>query len=492
MIYIIQHEWMSILFTRSRLTLTRALDGEPDAMCSPHVTLGELFGRVELLLELLFVGVHLPPGVTFETGYKSIDNFVSHRGETILCLVNTCRVYLLFRSIREALLSRLPKRQTIARMSRVEMDSSFALKLVLNSWNGYIYIAAWWLASLLFSAYWFRSLEMTACLLPSATHPLCLEPEATTWYINGEFVEKVNNAEFTSALWFNIVTSLSVGYGDVVPDTHVGKFIACIMAVVGIIASSLLAAALSEVLQFTGDEAGLIQLVVREQKREKLRVASAQVIQAWFWRVIVKRQCGPRRKKRLAMAKRVFAKTSFEVKMDVDECAGTESKIDTINQDTTYIVQSLGLFSDRLNKAMKKGFEVPRDWKEFRIDMDEAHHTKNSSGIERHLFQRRFNLQALMESKNTGKSITACVALAKAMRRLRHLKNFQEQRQKGGSQEMKESQEDDFLRRRIAPQDSFVAGLLETRVEDPPDAPEGGNAGGAAGRLARALEKVGV
>jgi len=114
---------------------------------------------------LIVVGVHLPPFCTFEWYYETRSNIVTHRGETVACLFNCFRVYLVARSINGVLQSRLHKRQAISKLAKVDMGWGFSVKMVLNSWSAFVWIAAIWMALIMLFSYWFRSAEITGCLL---------------------------------------------------------------------------------------------------------------------------------------------------------------------------------------------------------------------------------------------------------------------------------------------------------------------------------------
>ena len=58
-------------------------------------------------------------------------------------------------------------------------------------------------------------------------------------------------SSFTSipaSFWWAITTMITIGYGDMVPATPLGKFIACIASIIGVVVSTTMRAALLYVL----------------------------------------------------------------------------------------------------------------------------------------------------------------------------------------------------------------------------------------------------
>ena len=74
---------------------------------------------------------------------------------------NPLRSYLVARSINGVLQSRLHKRQAISKLAKVDIGWGFSVKLVLNSWSAFVWIAAIWMAFILLFSYWYRSAEIT-------------------------------------------------------------------------------------------------------------------------------------------------------------------------------------------------------------------------------------------------------------------------------------------------------------------------------------------
>ena len=133
-----------------------------------------MLGEKLVWIEWFVCALHLPPFATFELAINNLDYIVAYRGETIVCLFNTLRVYLVWRILAEWVLSYLPKRHTVSLFASVKLGKTFALKKLLNGWHSITCIIVLWGLSILFLAYWLRCAEVTSCLFKSATHPSCL------------------------------------------------------------------------------------------------------------------------------------------------------------------------------------------------------------------------------------------------------------------------------------------------------------------------------
>ena len=100
----------------------------------------------------------LQPQQALDNYRAPLKTFYSHqlefRAETIFCLVNTLRVYLLWRALRDSLVISMPKRHTVSRFTSVPFGSYFAFKRFLNGWGSLTFIMSLWLLLIVMSAYW--------------------------------------------------------------------------------------------------------------------------------------------------------------------------------------------------------------------------------------------------------------------------------------------------------------------------------------------------
>jgi hypothetical protein len=64
------------------------------------------------------------------------------------------------------------------------------------------------------------------------------------WFVvGGIIISLVEKMRFPDALYFAFITGLTVGYGDISPNTIIGRITAVLLAIVGIMLSGLIVAA---------------------------------------------------------------------------------------------------------------------------------------------------------------------------------------------------------------------------------------------------------
>jgi hypothetical protein len=217
---------------------------------------------VGLWFKVFIVGGHCPPFYTYEYWTNSFDNIVVYRLETITALFNTLRIYLVFRWLRDCELSKMRKRHTIASFAGAKFDNVYIFKRWLHGWNGAFFITSVWVLSLLMCGYWFRSGEITACYLKTTKlQEICSGSRASEWVLYARSFEHVNQHYIWDSLWLMYITTASIGYGDITPKTHMGRFCAAAVASLGMLLGALLVAAIMANLEWTPAELHTLRIL---------------------------------------------------------------------------------------------------------------------------------------------------------------------------------------------------------------------------------------
>jgi len=86
-------------------------------------------------------------------------------------------------------------------------------------------------------------------------------------------------ADFDSCLWMTIITMTTVGYGDVVAQTRIGRFVSCIVACMGVVTVSLVINGVVARMKMDPREQRIIDWMDKSSVKGQLRNAAAHVVQ---------------------------------------------------------------------------------------------------------------------------------------------------------------------------------------------------------------------
>jgi len=255
-----------------------------------QVSLFCVFRRRAVWAELFVCLVHLPPFMTFEIGVVNHANFVLYRAETLFCLWNILRIYLMMRVLRSWSLSGFRKLYTVSSVCRVELDYRFAIKYVLTGNQAEKAIAVIWGTGILIFGYWIRASEATACRLWHENED-CNLHSAKHWYLNNEEIAQDSLFRLQNSMWLTYAIMTTVGYGDFAPVTHLGRSVALLAAFFGVTMLSLLTAALTVKIRWRQKERDALTLLHMRKTTLKVQRIAVHAIKMW-WRYMKLKQSG--------------------------------------------------------------------------------------------------------------------------------------------------------------------------------------------------------
>ncbi len=222
--------------------------------------------------EVFIVGAHCPPFFTSEHWTESLGNIVVYRIETLAALLNTMRIYLVFRWLRDLEFSKMAKRHTIATFAGAKFNNVYVFKRWLHGWNAILFLTSVWILCIFLEGYWFRAAEVTACFLKTTKmQEICSQTQAREWVLYARTFEHVNQYYIWDSLWLMYITTASIGYGDYTPKTHMGRFCAGVVAIQGMLLGALLIAAIMENLEWTPNELSTLRILERFKAKEQLK-----------------------------------------------------------------------------------------------------------------------------------------------------------------------------------------------------------------------------
>jgi hypothetical protein len=76
-------------------------------------------------------------------------------------------------------------------------------------------------------------------------------------------VAQVENKGFGDALYLTLITGLSVGYGDIVPETITGRITSIVAAVIGVVYVGIVVAVATRALSYTVEQ----EIGIRDKNR---------------------------------------------------------------------------------------------------------------------------------------------------------------------------------------------------------------------------------
>lgn len=95
----------------------------------------------------------------------------------------------------------------------------------------------------------------------------------------------IKNAQFSSyidVIWVVLITMTTVGYGDIFPKTHMGRVVAFICSLAGMIIQSLLIVRLSGFIELTTDEKKAFNEIKHLDNQKNLELYSSNLIKSIF------------------------------------------------------------------------------------------------------------------------------------------------------------------------------------------------------------------
>jgi hypothetical protein len=117
-----------------------------------------------------------------------------------------------------------------------------------------------------------------AYALRVSERPVCMTPEALEVGWCGLYTLGTKDfRQFSVALWACIISSLTVGYGDVFAVTHAGRFVTVMLCLWGVVCVALLINAVANATQLKSDERRAFEALLRHKYGLQRRVLAKQL-----------------------------------------------------------------------------------------------------------------------------------------------------------------------------------------------------------------------
>ncbi|KAK0049785.1 small conductance calcium-activated potassium channel protein 1-like isoform X1, partial [Biomphalaria pfeifferi] len=202
-----------------------------------------------LLIELLVCAIHPFPGDT-RIYMATIDGHTQDRVhlDGILSVLMMFRLYLVgrFLVVHSSLLTD-KSTQTISAVSHVKIDLIFVFKAAMSEHPGKV-IACTMISMFSISVWAMRTCEL--------------------------YYTELNEAHsLTESMWLSAITFLTVGYGDLTPKTHCGRFVSVVTGLMGLASTALLVAVVAKKMEQNCTERHVynyLSMIHLERKRKNI------------------------------------------------------------------------------------------------------------------------------------------------------------------------------------------------------------------------------
>ncbi|XP_026667501.1 small conductance calcium-activated potassium channel protein isoform X4 [Ceratina calcarata] len=216
----------------------------------------------QITLELMICVVHPIPGEYYFLWTTKLANKGGDLGskwvpyDVNLSLPMFCRLYLICRvMLLHSKLFTDASSRSIGALNRINFNTRFVLKTLMTICPGtvlLVFMVSWW-------------------IIASWTLRQC------------ERFHDDELANLLNAMWLIAITFLSVGFGDIVPNTYCGRGIAVSTGIMGAGCTALLVAVVSRKLELTRAEKHVHNFMMDTQLTKRLKNAAANVLrETWL------------------------------------------------------------------------------------------------------------------------------------------------------------------------------------------------------------------
>eukprot|EP00127_Corallochytrium_limacisporum_P002526 Clim_evm83s128 gene=Clim_evmTU83s128 len=254
------------LYFRCRAALNYAVEKVYDR--SSPWTLRLVLG---MIFEMCICVIHIPPW--WQPNVDDIirsDGYSSYGTIDLIVALMFLRLYLIFRCLKHNNAFAMSNgARFIGILNHIKYNVMFSIKLLINS-KPVATLIVLYISYVTVASYVLRICDKG---VPDDAH-------AAT-------------RNYADAVWVTIITMMSIGYGDVVPQTYCGRGVGLISGLFGQIMTALIIAVVSQKLLLSQQESALLAYTARETKQQEYVRKAATVIQVG-WRTSVRRRAGLR------------------------------------------------------------------------------------------------------------------------------------------------------------------------------------------------------
>jgi len=213
----------------------------------------------QLILEIFVIGIHCPP--TFDWTFKvyELDFMVIYSMPGCLMCWMLLRFYLVFRLFAQYSKWTNDLAEECCGPEGCEANTIFVLKAVLKEKPFLSLLILMTISALIFGL--------------AVRHF-----ERPFWYYNPDTIPKQSYESIWNGMWLIMITMMTVGYGDLFPHTHMGRFVCILACFWGVFLVSMMVVTLTVVSSFDQKQKRAYDILYRLNIKEDMKKKAAFVI----------------------------------------------------------------------------------------------------------------------------------------------------------------------------------------------------------------------
>lgn len=224
----------------------------------------------KMLLEMLVLMVFTPPSVNGYFSGNMLFGYYTYSSDSFILLLKMTKLYYLLIIYSHLSPWTSERAKEIAKENKASIGANFALKATLKR-TPMLSICILLSVSLILLSFMLRIFEYG--FSQDANDKIIASAKA---------IENAAFDSYTDVFWVVIITMMTVGYGDLFPKTHMGRMIAFLSSIIGMIIQSLLIVRLSDLVELTGDEKKAFNEIKRVDDVTNLQLYSKNLIKSIF------------------------------------------------------------------------------------------------------------------------------------------------------------------------------------------------------------------
>lgn len=225
-----------------------------------------------MLLELLVCAVHCPVEVYWRFRVPNLGVELLYDMDAILSIFMCLRLYLLIGVVDDYMGFRSAQARVVQSVHKLRFQWVFTFKAGLELYPTAT-LGSLFIGTTLVLAYCLRVTERPVCYTPEAL--------AAGWCGPNTLGTK-NFEQYTVAVWHVLITTTTIGYGDVFAVTHAGRGITVISGLFGIVVLALMVNSIGKAVQLADHEKNALGALLKQQLSIERRALAAGLVFAFL------------------------------------------------------------------------------------------------------------------------------------------------------------------------------------------------------------------